>query len=116
MPPYDDLLVRVHGSWNGWRSAEVKFGDIHGAHWLQPSGAPHPLVHGFVECGPGIAAQFPHECDGNTPHYLRVCVLKRHVISATYAELVRRADAHREPQADAVPRPSKGGPTGKAVA
>lgn len=41
MRPYDDMLIRVHSEWNGWRNAEVRLGDLREAYWFQPNRAPH---------------------------------------------------------------------------
>jgi len=91
MGSYDATLVTVHESWNGWKSAEVRLGDIRGVHWRQPDHAPHELVHAFVSCTDFVHGQIPHHCDGSAPHQLLICVLKKHAIEDTYNQLVRRA-------------------------
>ena len=50
MEPDYELLIRVHDAWQGWRSAEVRFGDLRDIHWSQPKGAPHSLIHAYVPC------------------------------------------------------------------
>jgi hypothetical protein len=93
MKTHDDVLVRVHREWDGWRSAEVRLSDLRDVHWLQPGHAPHPIVHGFVPCTSIVGGELPHVCEqGSAPHMLRVCVLKRHAIPVVYVELVRRAE------------------------
>jgi hypothetical protein len=89
----NDRQIRVHGSWSGWRSAEIPLADLEDVHWCQPSGAPHRLVHGFVRCTVAPSGELDHHCDGSTPHRVPVCVLKHHVVPSAYAELTRRADA-----------------------
>lgn len=89
----DEMLIRVHGEWDGWRSAEVRSGELIDVHWFQPNGAPHRLVHAFIPCTKIVTGDIPHRCERKTlPHRLRVCVLKRHTISTVYAQLARRAD------------------------
>jgi hypothetical protein len=93
MEPKHGLLIRVHREWRGWRSAEVRFGDLRDIHWLQPSGAPHSLIHAYVSCTAMVTGEIPHDCDGTSaPHRLLVCVLKRHALPSAYATLVRYAD------------------------
>ena len=89
----NDVRIRVHGSWSGWRSAEIRLADLEDVHWCQPTGAPHRLVHGFVRCTDAEHGDLEHRCDGSTPHRIRVCVLKHHVVASTYGELARCADA-----------------------
>jgi hypothetical protein len=89
----NDVWIRVHGSWIGWRSAEIRLTDLEDVHWCQPQGAPHSLVHGFVRCIHLQNGDIEHRCDGSTAHRIRVCVLKHHVIASTYRELAGRADA-----------------------
>jgi hypothetical protein len=92
----DDFLIRVQADWNGWRNAEVRINDLSDVHWLQPHGAPHPLVHGYIACSTIATGDIPHGCDRRTaPHRLLVCILKRHTIATVYAELTRRADEGR---------------------
>src|SRR5688500_8755927 len=87
-----EVLVRVHRDWDGWHSAEVRLRDLQDIQWLQPAHAPHQLLHGFVLCNRLVSGEIPHNCDSRSgPHLLCVCVLKRHAIATTYAELVRRA-------------------------
>jgi|SRR6187200_1676574 len=93
MTAQDDLLVRVHREWDGWRSAEVRLSDLRDIHWLQPAHAPHQLVHGFVPCTGIVTGELTHSCDpASAPHSLLVCVLKRHAMPSVYAELARRAE------------------------
>lgn len=92
-PLLRDLLVSVQSEWNGWRSAEVRIGDLQSLHWLRPLEAPHPLLHAYVNCSSLLNGEIPHDCDGRSgPHRLLVCILKSHTIASTYAELVRFAD------------------------
>jgi len=89
-----DAIVRIQSEWNGWHAAEVKLDDLEAIHWLQPTGAPHPLLHAYVSCACLASGDIPHD-RGRTPcpHRIRVCVLKRHVVPSVYAELAQRADA-----------------------
>jgi hypothetical protein len=97
MPVHDDKLIRVQSEWDGWRNAEVRFGDLRSVHWLQPTRAPHALVHGYISCSNIVTGDIPHDCDRmSAPHRLLVCILKRHTIPVVYAELARRAD-ERQP-------------------
>jgi hypothetical protein len=92
----DDALVRVHGSWSGWRSAEVRLIDLDDVHWSQPPGAPHPLIHAFVPSARLPKGDLTPDGDpGSMRRRILVCVLKRHTIPAAYGVLVRRADARR---------------------
>lgn len=101
MRPYDDLLIRVHPEWNGWRNAEVRLGDLREVHWFQPDRAPQAIVHGYISCS-NVETEVPHDCDRRSaPHRLLVCVLKKHAIPTVYAELARRADEQRTWPSDA---------------
>lgn len=87
-----EVLVRVHRDWDGWHSAEVRLHDIQDVQWFQPHHAPHQMLYGFVPCTRIVSGEIPHACDRKSaPHLLCVCVLKKHAIDTTYAELVRRA-------------------------
>ena len=87
-----DVLVNVQGAWNGWRTAEVRLSGLEQIHWLQPSGAPRPLLHGYVSCNAMVSGNIPHECsDTPGPHRFLICVLKQHNTAALYAELAARA-------------------------
>lgn len=96
MRAYDDMLIRVHAQWNGWRNAEVRVGDLHEVYWFQPGGAPQAIVHGYISCSNIVSGDIPHDCKRRSPaHRLLVCILKRHAIPGVYAELARRADETR---------------------
>jgi len=93
MPPHD-LRISVRSAWNGWETAEIRLADLNDIHWLQPTGAPKPLVHGYVSCQCIVEGQIPHDCPGTRPpHRVLVCVLKNHTIASVYTQLTRRADA-----------------------
>ena len=93
MPLQDETLIRVHREWDGWRTAEVRVGDLQDVHWFQPHGAPHPLVHARVLSTNLVTGDILHDCERSPgPHRLRVCVLKRHTVPTVYADLARRAD------------------------
>jgi hypothetical protein len=92
MQTLDDMLIPVQREWNGWRTAEVRLGDLQNIHWLQPNGAPVPLVHAYVACTSFAHRDIPHDCERTpSPHRLLVCVLKKHTAPAAHAELARRA-------------------------
>jgi hypothetical protein len=92
----DEILIRVQRDWNGWRTGEVRLGDIQNVHWFQPSRAPRPLVHGYISCASIVRGDIPHDCHrSEAPHRLLVCVLKRHTVPSAYVELMRRADEER---------------------
>jgi hypothetical protein len=91
----DGLPIPVRCAWNSWQTAEVRLGDLQGIHWHQPTGAPRPLMHAYVDCTK-IHGQFGHDCRTTpAPHRLLVCVLKRHVAPPTYSQLVRLAAVPR---------------------
>jgi hypothetical protein len=92
---HDELMIRVHRAWNGWRSAEVRLSHLRDVHWRQPAGAPHPLIHAYVSCDDVVSGAIPHEChqSARVPHMLLVCVLKHHTLCTPYADLVRCANA-----------------------
>jgi hypothetical protein len=92
MSAHDDMLIRVHGEWKGWRTAEVRFDDLIDVHWFQPNQAPHPLVHGYIFCTQIVTGEIPHACGRTAPHRLLVCVLRSHTLPTAFAELARRAD------------------------
>jgi hypothetical protein len=96
MRAYDDMLIRVHSEWNGWRTAEVRSGDLREVYWIRPNRAPQAIVHGYISCSNIVTGDIPHDCDRRSaPHRLLVCILKRHTMPAVYAELARRADEER---------------------
>src|SRR5688500_6763578 len=103
-------LVRVQSGWKDWRSVEVPLRDVTDLHWLQPPGAPHALLHGYVPCTSIVSGEIPHRCDAQSaPHRLLVCALKRRTPAALYAAMARQADAARSamlvlPAVTAIPR------------
>jgi hypothetical protein len=87
----DDEIIRVQAEWSAWESAEIRIDDLEDIHWLRPPGAPQALLHGYVWCASIVNGAIPHECRlHDAPHWLRVCVLKKHVVPSVYVELVRR--------------------------
>ena len=91
----NEPLISIQREWNDWRTAQVPLSALQNVHWFQPSGAPRPLVHGFVSCGDLLTGTIPHECEGTPSHRLRVCVLKCHTAQDVYADIARRADEQR---------------------
>jgi hypothetical protein len=90
--PLGTPLVVVQGEWNGWRRATVRLTDLEDVHWWQPPGAYRPLIHAHVWCDRLLPAGALHGCDvDSAPHRLRVCVLKAHALTGTFAELSLRA-------------------------
>src|SRR4029078_10106040 len=103
-----DILIPVYASWKSWQTAEVRIGHIRTPHWSQPDGAPHRLLHAFVSCADIVSGCIPHDCEtGSAPHQLLVCLIKRHVPSGTYAELVRCAESHASAVGGAATRASQ---------
>ncbi len=93
-------LISVQAAWNGWRSAEVRLGDLRDLHWLEPDGAHSRLLHAWIDCSDIVLGSIPHDCTPPSgPHRLRVCVLKSHTLPGIYAQLAARA-------LDAAPLPS----------
>jgi hypothetical protein len=96
----DDMVIRVHRTWSGCTTAEVRLTDLQELHWVQPAGAPRPLLHGYVSCDILLSGALPHECTRpDAPHRLLVCVLKKHNVPAAYTELLRGASTNRVPGA-----------------
>lgn len=92
MQALNDMLIPVQREWKGWRTADVRLGDLQNIHWLQPNGAPVPLVHAYVLCTSFVNGDIPHDCGRvAVPHRLLVCVLKSHIAPSAHAELARRA-------------------------
>jgi hypothetical protein len=86
-------LIRVHDQWDGWRTGEVRFVDLHDVHWFQPVGAPEPFIHAIVLCTNVLTTDIRHECEpSSVPHRIRVCILKTQVPAPMYGELARLAD------------------------
>ena len=116
MEPEYGLLIRVHREWHGWRSAEVRFGDLRDVHWFQQRGAPHSLIHAYVSCTALVTGDIPHDCDAKSaPHRLLVCVLKRHALPSAYNALVRCADQQRTWTAIKVLERARPGPRGASA-
>jgi hypothetical protein len=87
-----ETLVVVQREWNGWRTATVLLTDLEDIQWLQPNGAPRPLIHAHVSCTKLQSGELQHDCDVMTaPHYLMVCVLKSHTAPRVFEELARHA-------------------------
>lgn len=93
MQTNQNIVMFVRGEWNGWRTAEVRMRDLEDLHWAQPSGAPRPLLHGYISCARITAGDIPHQCERTAgPHRLLVCVVKRDSPPSVYGEMARRAD------------------------
>jgi hypothetical protein len=93
---YDDVAVAVTVDWNDWRSASARLRDLRDVHWFQPTGAPQPVLHGYMSCADVLSGALSHHCDGSSaPHRVRICILKSRNIAETYSLLVRKADEGR---------------------
>jgi hypothetical protein len=87
-------LVIVQREWDGWRTAQVRLGDLEDVHWFQPPRAPRALIHAYVNCSSIVSGELPHECrQGSEPHRLLVCVIKIHTAPWIYDELASRANS-----------------------
>jgi hypothetical protein len=96
MSTENETLIQVQREWDGWKTAEVRLGDLRDVHWFQPERAPRTIVHGYISCSAIVNGDIPHGCSPtHAPHRLLVCVLKSHTLPSAYNELVRRADEHR---------------------
>jgi hypothetical protein len=91
----NEPLISIQREWNSWRTAQVRVSALESIHWHQPSGAPKPLLHGYVSCEEILAGEIEHECGGRPRHRLLVCVLKSHTACSVYATLATRADERR---------------------
>jgi hypothetical protein len=99
-----EVLVQVRCAWNAWRTAEVRVADLRDIHWLQPAGAPRPLLHAYVDCNKLVSGQISHDCGGTSrPHKLLICVLKRSAVPQTYGELSQIADHQPRVRSDVTP-------------
>jgi hypothetical protein len=99
--PAAEILIRVHSRWDDWRTADVRLEDLQDVQWLQPAGAPHEIMHGYISCSNVRNGNIPHDCARRSaPHRLVVCILKRHTSPLVYATLVRQADQRRPLQSD----------------
>ena len=88
----ESAFVVVHCEWNGWRNAMVKVAHLEDIRWVQPAGAPRPLIHAQVNCTDVRSGHLQHDCEQTSaPHRLLVCVLKSHSAPRVFAELARRA-------------------------
>lgn len=87
-------LVIVQREWDGWRTAQVRLGDLEDVHWFQPPRAPRALIHAYVTCSSIVSGELPHECRPDAhPHRLLVCVIKTHTAPWIYDELASRANS-----------------------
>ena len=85
-------MVVVQRDWQGWRTATVMLSDLEDIRWLQPNGAPRPMIHAHVTCSKLRPGDLQHDCDlRSAPHHLLVCVLKSHTAPSVFEELARRA-------------------------
>jgi hypothetical protein len=97
-------VIQVRSAWNAWRAAEVLADSLEDIHWLQPSGAPRRLVHGYTWCTHIVGGEIPHGCSGTDgPHRLLVCVLKHDASPTIHSDLSRRADVRAGLSAGFVP-------------
>ena len=102
-------LVVVQREWNGWRTALASVADLEDVHWLQPAGAPRPLIHAYVPCAKLRSGNIPHDCDrASAPHHLLVCVLKSHTAPDVFEALTRRAGEARTVRTSSDPRTGAG--------
>jgi hypothetical protein len=96
-----ETLVVVQREWNGWRTAMVMLTDLEDVRWLQPNGAPRPLIHAYVSCSKLQSGDLQHDCDlMSAPQRLLVCVLKSHTAPYVFENLARlasKADARQMP-------------------
>ena len=84
----EGTMVVVQREWNGWRTASARLSDLQSIHWLQPNGAPRPLIHAYIPCTKLQTGEIPHDCDvKSVPHRLLVCVLKCHTAPVVFAVL-----------------------------
>jgi hypothetical protein len=92
LPLSEDTLVVVQADWNGWRTATARLADLEDVRWLQPPGAPRPLIHASIECTKLVSRHVLHDCDpSSAPHAIVVCVLKCHTAPKVYEALSRHA-------------------------
>jgi hypothetical protein len=88
----DNAFVVVHREWNGWRNAMVRLAHLNEIRWVQPPGAPRPLIHAQVNCRDVYSGDLQHDCEPTSaPHPLLVWALKSHSAPLVFAELARRA-------------------------
>jgi len=108
MQTADEMPIFVQREWDGWRTAEVRLGDLQNIHWHQPRGALRALAHGYISCASITAGTIPHECERTPgPHRLLVCVLKSRSAPSVYAEIARRADTQSIVVPEARPAPPR---------
>jgi hypothetical protein len=94
----NEVLVVVQREWNGWHKAFVRLRDLQNIHWLQPNGAPNPLVHAYVPCTSIVEGDLHmeedahHDWQGIAAPPILVCILKCHNTAPAYEEIVHRAD------------------------
>ena len=100
-------LVVVQREWNGWQTALASVADLEDVHWLQPAGAPRPLIHAYIPCAKLRSGSIPHDCD-RTSHHLLVCVLKCHTTSDVFETLTRRAGEAPTVRTSSDPRTGSG--------
>lgn len=88
----DHAFVVVHREWNGWRNAMVRLAHLKEVRWVQPPGAPRPLIQAQVTCCDVHSGDLQHDCEPTSaPHPLLVWALKTHSAPRVFAELARRA-------------------------
>jgi hypothetical protein len=87
--------VVVQQDWKGWRKAMVPLSALRDVHWLQPAGAPQPLIHGYISCRDILSGEVTHECSDDEPHILLVCVIRSHIAPGVFERLSRQAGSTR---------------------
>jgi hypothetical protein len=92
MPCNPAAEIVIQRDWRSWRTATVQMMDLERVHWLQPRGAPRPLLHAYVCCTRLRSGEIQHDCHVTSPpHRLLVCVLRRHVNPDVFDALSRGA-------------------------
>jgi hypothetical protein len=91
--PRQELVV-VQRDLRDWHRAFVPLAAIEHVHWRRVAGARQPLLHAYIQCSPGLAGMLRHDCHAaDAPHWLLVCILKRHTIPSIYTAMCARAGA-----------------------
>jgi hypothetical protein len=89
---YKAALVTVRPEWNAWRTAMVRWTDLEGVHWSQPTGAPRQLLHAYVSPRKLLSGNILDQAHAGSPR-IKVCLLRCDTLPSVFQALAQRAEA-----------------------
>ena len=92
----DDALVYTRRQWNDEKISAVPFDQFHNPYWDDISGemmqrAPRAFIHGHVWCTGTQDSTTHAPAHKNSPHWIKVCVVRRDNNRKTFKRLLEIA-------------------------